>query len=60
MAETPRYRCGNPRLVFDADPDRQENAYGDKLIEWLAQEYEVPYEVFFVLDGGKTKRSASG
>ena len=31
---------------------------GDKLIQWLAKEYEVPYEAFFVLDGGKTKKIA--
>jgi hypothetical protein len=31
---------------------------GDKLNEWLAAEYEVPCEVFFVLDGGKTKKIA--
>ena len=31
---------------------------GDKLIQWLAEEYEVPHEAFFVLDGGKTKEIA--
>jgi len=31
---------------------------GDKLIEWLAQEYELPCEGFFLLDSGKTKKIA--